>query len=305
MRGSKKRDLLKPIELFLMYLIFELAACLIKELPKGEGLSLKTFMGYFSPSYWFIFVYIALYLISPFINVMWEHLDRKGQKILLITAISLFSVYPMFCEVMTSVSGTSIWDEDSMSIYGLLQGINTVGITGSEGGYTIVNFVLMYLIGCYLREREDDIKKMKLWPLFVLLALNVFMIMVMVFAAHLITGNPYSGNTAWNYEDPLVISESVLIFMIFAKMKIKNSKLINILAGASFPSYLIHINILEFFGIEEAVNRFLPMFLLHAFVTIFGIYVISFVIYKLYDLCTSPVFKLISNKWKRRRFIEI
>ena len=294
---------IKLVELFLMYFIFELAACLIKELPKGESLSIKTFIGYFTPYYWFIFVYIALYLISPFINLMWEHLDRKGQKYLLITSVLLFSVYPMFCETVMNLSGTSIWD--TFTVYGLIQGINTTGISGSGGGYTIVNFVLMYLIGCYLREREDDIKKVKSWRLSVLLALCVFTIMGWIFADYLLTDKPYQETISWNYENPLIIAEAVLVFLIFSKMKIKISKVINILAAASFPSYLIHTNIIGYFRVEEFVNLFLPLFMLHAVGTIIVIYLISFVIFEVYDLCTRPVFKRISGKWKRRRYIEI
>ena len=64
MRNSSKRDMLKPVELLSMYIVFELLAYLIKELPNGGPFSWKELFSYFMPIYWFIFVYIALYLIS-------------------------------------------------------------------------------------------------------------------------------------------------------------------------------------------------------------------------------------------------
>ena len=159
MKGSSKADLLKPVKLLSMYVVFELTAYLIKELPSGEPFSASTFASYFSPSYWFIFVYIALYILSPYINLMWSHLNRKKQKQLLIIFIALFSLYPLAWDVLTYASKNSIWGAESVSSNGMMQGISSIGLFGSGAGYTIVNFILMYLIGCYLMDIEGDGKK--------------------------------------------------------------------------------------------------------------------------------------------------
>ena len=90
MRDSMKRDLLKPVGILAQLVVFELVFCLIKELPKGNGLDFKTVLGYYTPSYWFVFVYIALYLISPYINLVWSHLGDGGRKTLLFILTGLF-----------------------------------------------------------------------------------------------------------------------------------------------------------------------------------------------------------------------
>lgn len=305
MKGSSKADLLKPVKLLSMYVFFELIAYLIKELPAGEPFSLSTFADYFTPSYWFIFVYIALYILSPYINLMWSHLNRKKQKQLLIILIALFSLYPIAWEMITYASKDSIWGAESISSNGLIQGISSIGLFGSGAGYTIVNFILMYLIGCYLRDIEEDGKKFKNGTLAVLLIINVALIIYWTYLEFFVLGGAIDGTTSWYYDSPFVISEAVLIFLVFKNMKIKKNKVINKLASASFPTYLIHINLLEYFNIPTFVRGNTWILILHIIGSTIAIYLISFVIYELYDLITKPLFKAISGKWQKRRYIDL
>ncbi len=305
MKSSSKADLLKPVKLLSMYVVFELTAYLIKELPSGEPFSISTFADYFSPSYWFIFVYIALYILAPYINLMWSHLNRKKQKQLLIIFIALFSIYPIALEVITYASKNSIWGMESVSSNGMMQGISSIGLFGSGAGYTIVNFILMYLIGCYLRDIEEDGKKFKNGTLAVLLIINVALIIYWTYLEFFVFSGAIDGTTSWYYDSPFVISEAVLIFLVFKNMKIKKNKVINILASASFPTYLIHINLLEYFNIPMFVQGNTWILILHIIGTTIAIYLISFAIYELYNLITKPIFKAISGKWQKRRYIDL
>lgn len=57
--------------------------------------------------------------------------------------------------------------------------------------------------------------------------------------------------TAYNYSNPLVMGEVVVVFMIFANMDFKN-KIVNMIAPASFTCFLIH----GFFGrVKENDNN--------------------------------------------------
>ena len=207
----------------------------------------------------------------------------------------LFSIYPIIWESVSYLSGNAIWK----------QGLSTIGIFGSGAGYTIVNFVLMYLIGCYLKDIEYEGIKYKVGELFTMLIINITTIVCWTWGEFLISGNPVNATTGWNYENPFVISEAVLVFLLFKNMKIKNNKVINVLAAAAFPTYLIHINILEYFRIPDFVQAGTGIFILHALGSILAIYLICFVIYKIYDLATRPLFKLISKKWQKKRFIVV
>ena len=302
MSSSLKRDVLKPIELVTQMFVFEIVFYLIKEIPSGNPFSMATLIGYFTPSYWFVFVYIALYLVSPYINLMWKHLEKNKKKTLLVISLFLFSVYPIFWEIILNLFGEQIWGTDANSVYGFTQGVSTIGLFGSQGGYSIVNFVLMYLIGAYLKNSETKISQGKL---FVLLMLNIALIIAWTYAEKFITGNPINATTAWNYENPLVISESVIIFLIFKNAKIKNSKIINKLAAASFPSYLIHLNLLEYCGIADHVTKNPALMIVHIVVCVILIYIISFIIFIIYGLIFDPIFSYISSKWKTYRTYSV
>ena len=290
MRDSMKRDLLKPIELLAQLIVFELAFCLIKELPKGYGLALTTVLGYFTPSYWFVFVYIALYLVSPYINLVWSHLGEAGKKTLLIIVTALFSAYSIIPDMIQYY-----YQEEII-------GVSTIGIFGSQAGYTIVNFALMYLLGCYLKDREEKGKKTGTGKLLLLLLLTAAAIFGITYLEKSITGRAIFDTTAYNYENPLVIIEAVLVFLIFRNIDIGSNKVINKLAVASFPAYLIHMNLLGYCGVDRFAQGNPALLTLHILGCAVILYLISFVIFIVYDLITKPLFSLIKKHWSRRMY---
>ena len=221
------------------------------ELPKVNPFTISRFLRYFTASYWFIFVYITLYLISPYINVLMKHLGMKEKKTLLILLIILFSVYPIIMDSLTLMPGFSLW---SGTNYGKSQGLSSIGLFGSGAGYTIINFVLMYIIGYYLKDIEEKGVKFKSLNLLVLYLINILVIVCWIYGESSITGLSLNFSTGLNYENPFVISEAVIVFLLFKNMKIKNNKIINILAAASFPTYLIHINLIYGFYFDFFIS---------------------------------------------------
>lgn len=300
-RDSVKRDVLKPIKSITMFLVFEFAAYLIKELPKGEPFSFKTLLGYFAPSYWFIFIYLALYLISPFISLMWSHMKLPAKKALLGVFITLFSVYPFVLDVISHLNKYSFWNEPSAN--GILQGISPISLFGAGRGYTLVNFILMYLIGCYIRDKIENGLKERPGNMIVILGVTLVLIVFWTFADKMLTGFDLPTTICWNFENPLIIIESVALFMFFNSLKIKSNKVINALAAGVYPTYLIHINLLEYLQIERFVRSGTAIMVIHMLGCMVGLFLVSFVIYTLYDLLTKPLFIGISKKWKRYRYI--
>ena len=300
-RDSVKRDVLKPIKSITMFLVFEFAAYLIKELPKGEPFSFKTLLGYFAPSYWFIFIYLALYLISPFISLMWSHMKLPAKKALLGVFITLFSVYPFVWDVISHLNKYSFWNEPSAN--GILQGISPISLFGAGRGYTLVNFILMYLIGCYIRDKIENGLQERPGNMIVILGVTLVLIVFWAFAANMLTGFDLPTTICWNFENPLIIIESVALFMFFNSLKIKSNKVINALAAGVYPTYLIHINLLEYLQIERFVRSGTAVMVIHMLGCMVGLFLVSFVIYSLYDLLTRPLFIRISKKWNRYRYI--
>jgi surface polysaccharide O-acyltransferase-like enzyme len=293
MRDSKKRDLLKPVKLLMMLLVFELLFFVIQVPLQGVPVDLNTLLRYFTPNYWFIIVYIALYLISPFINLAWENLSRKNRKILVLLSVGLFSVYPTIMEMISVLIGTD------------MQGTSTIGLQGSEYGYTIVNFVMMYLIGCEIRDREEEPDNKEMKPLALILLLVVHTLILFAWLRierENLIKDPTILSMPYRYQNPLVISEAVLYFLLFKQIDLGSSRVINSLAAATFPAYLIHLNLLGYCRIPEVVTKSTPIVIAHVAGCIVGIYLISWVIYTVYSLGANPLLRLIDQKWERKRF---
>ena len=123
----------KVIQLIFITIFYGIAIYLILLLTNISNISidsLLTFVKSITDS-WFITTYVILFLCIPFINKLIKNLSKKSYRNLLIILIFFFSVWP------------SIW----------------TFITVNDGGYGIINFLLMYLIGGYLKlycnEKEE------------------------------------------------------------------------------------------------------------------------------------------------------
>lgn len=160
----------------------------------------------------------------------------------------------------------------------------------------------MYLIGCYLKDREESGKKTGSSKLLLLILLTVAAIFGLTYLEKAVTGKEIFATTAYNYEHPLVIVEAVLVFLIFRNMNKGSSKVINKLPVASFPAYLIHINLLEYCGIAQFVQENPALLTAHILGCTIIMYLISFVLYLIYDLATKPLFAVIAKHWTKRTY---
>lgn len=176
---------------------------------------IKTIIPFFS--HWFIRVYLFLYLLSPFINRLIDHLTRKEYKSLLLILFIIFSVVP-------TLTGTELI-------------FNT--------GYQLPNFIFLYLVGAYIREY--DIKKEVLNKLSInkyRLLLSVVFISCVVINYLMYRSDFTSGilmnikNSCTWYSNIFVVIQSIAIFLFFDTINIK-SKTINAVSATTLIIYVI------------------------------------------------------------------
>ena len=126
-------------------------------------------------------------------------------------------------------------------------GMGTVTTQGSMSGYTIVNFVLMYFIGGYLRKYPPKSSKWLYALCYVAFVLCDFAI------AHISSG--YT-----SYANVFVIAEAVTLFLAFYNINIGYSKVINTISGSVFGVYILHTcglfigTFWSYFNIPDMVN---------------------------------------------------
>ena len=103
-------------------------------------------------------------------------------------------------------------------------------------GMSIISLVGLYLIGAYLRRKQDGIFDLSKY-----VYLGVYLVtgFIMVAIAALILKAGFS-ITPYSYLTPLIVLESIALFLFFKKLNIGSIKWINYIAVSSFAVYLIH-----------------------------------------------------------------
>lgn len=165
--------------------------------------------------YWFIKDYIALYFISPILNVAKENMNEKHYA----TICVLLLILQVYFGDITSLIDTN-------------------------RGYSLLNFILLYMIGGYL-NRFFIMKKMqdmrnKSAIIFICAGLLWGFATIMKAyncAIHFPKWHP------WAYNNIIIIITSVAFFMFAMSFSIK-SKIINWLASSCLAVYIIQENYL-------------------------------------------------------------
>ena len=215
---TKRRNLWKPIELICQVILFKAGLYLLSCLRANKHFALGAFVRNCIPANYFVILYIAVYVVSPFINIVFEHLSKKQMKLFIIVLAAVFSVYPTLVDVFFELAGMEF------------TGLSSIGAYGSQWGYTITNFVLMYIIGAYLRlGLPDDFR-----PSRIRLAAGIAgcVILLTAWAVWNDRIGFYTERSAWEYCNPIVILSAVKQYSLM-----DNATLAVALFFSSMPSF--------------------------------------------------------------------
>lgn len=241
----------------------------------------KELMPFNLDEYWFIKVYIFLYFLSPFINILIKHLNQKKHSQLLFVMFFIFSFLPY-------ATGNQAFSND---------------------GYTLYHFVFLYLIGAYLKKyplQQSYIFKYTSKNMFQLLCILFFLFgwfgnfiiqqtMTTFSNTHSIvqylSNNLMSMNLA--YSNPFIIVQSISYFLFFSTLKFHN-KLISNLSSLTIGIYLIHEHSLARNQLYNWLGMTVDNIASYSFVLkMFGVSILVFVICMLVELIRQLLFKII------------
>lgn len=175
----------------------------------------KAFMPFFSKKWYFLSNYLIILALSPFINLILQKLDKKQ--------------YRIFCGIVFIVM--SVW-----TTFANMGGFNKVfkitNLVDPYMGKSVGGFLLMYIIGGYLRRFTTGNNKPQLKYLILFFAFCATDFALRIFPQ-------YSSNVYGMYNNPLVIGEAITIFLFFRDMHFYSS-VVNIVAGTTLGIYAIH-----------------------------------------------------------------
>lgn len=247
--NSKKVTLRKLLSMVIQVWTYSMLGYLICGLYlQGISFSIKDFFVALTPLIhkvsWFFSCYILLYIIHPYLNMVIRNLNKDEYIKLLIVSLLLWSFIPVIFHI-------SFYDND------------------------LIQFILFYFIGAYLRVYDPQIK-----PLYV--CIGVVSMFVMWCGLHLLlellSVSSYIKDVSLLLADknsPFVILTAVLICYVFLKANLKYNPLINEMASCVGGIYLIHDNpyvrkiiFNDIFQLEGIVNSSYLPFWVSGFVLI-------------------------------------
>jgi hypothetical protein len=271
---TQRRKFIKVVELIIQVMTFRCVFYIAGIVRGNNTFLIKSFIGSILPVNYFVILYSVVYLVSPYINLLLDNLSEKDVKKLIIMLLLIFSVWSIWVDLLENI-GASV------------DGLSTVGMSGSQHGYSVVNFILVYFCGAYIRKNNIKLssKKAILGIFFVFILLYIFSI-----AEHFAGFNM---TTSWNYNNPLIILMASLILLLFMNIQFQN-RFVNELAKGAFTCYLFHGAFMKYLFVENIVNQNIIILVLHQFGVAIALYLISYVVYKIYYLCSNWFIKLIT-----------
>lgn len=245
--NKKSINLGKLFKLILTAYFYGLIFYLCNVIYDYQSFDIKQFIlainPFLSGGYWFIKYYTILILLSPFINTLIEELNQKLIIKLIIILLLLFSIWPSF--------------------------LPQAPIT--NGGYGLMNFIMLYIMGAYIRKYNSFQYRLYIYFL-------IYLICGVITFLFAISG----WGSRWNYDFIFNIIGSVSLFIMFSKLEIQSNK-VNYLSKFTFNVYLIHfssfvINLI-YHDILKCQNYYnSPWLIPHFIISIFVIYIFSIVI---------------------------
>lgn len=279
---SKRRNLWRPIELVVQVILFREARYLLKAVLHVVPFSVKSAVASLIPANYFVILYCVVFLLSPFINTMIENLSEKDFRVMVVLSVVLFSVIATIVDVLGELRGKQF------------TGLSTIGMYGSQWGYSAVNFFLMYLIGAYLKKGHGELIELHNRKLIV--ALIVEIVLLVVWARVNDKVGFFTERTAWEYCNPLIIVESVIIFILFSRINLGINKVINYLAEGVFTVFLLHQMFIAHLQIEKFVTGNTVLMLLHILGCMVGLYILCWCVHQIYHWITDPIFRKLSSE---------
>lgn len=235
-------------------------------------------------AFWYIKCYIIIYLLSPFLNILISKIDRKIYLKLIIVLLLVFSILPYF-------TGNLFYFND---------------------GFNVSQYLLLYFIGAYIRKyklinnflKTKNITQKRIIYISTFIFCWIFNLAIYYFSSLLLSLDSgifnFIGSCIvkykYAYNNPIIILQSLSIFMLFGTFKFKN-KIINIIGSFTLGIYLIHendylrLNLFKWIGLDTDTVIYGNSIILKALLWIMIIFITCSII----EFLRQRLFKMLSK----------
>ncbi len=269
----------RGISLFIDVIFFNVLFYFIDIIIGIKTFSIVGLLGMFLPINYYVVLYVGVFLLSPYCNLILNKISNDESRRMGFWLIFIISIQPFIVDMLEQFSGIKF------------SGLSFIGIEGDSNGYTLINFILIYMLGGIIRRREDIItekySKCRYLLFYIIGSLLLTCCVYIIFykKIHL---------DVLGYNNPILIMNSIMLFLLFKKIKVRYNRIVNMIAKASFTVYLTHPFVIR--QILSNINTdkmdyYAPFVLLIAMITFAG----SFFIYCLTNRTIQFLKKLLGN----------
>lgn len=239
-------------------------------------------------SNYYLYLFCAVYILSPFINKMVASLSKNQYRNLIIFAVLLFSVWSTVINTVASLMGND-------SLYG----VYFTSRTGTSMGFNVANFLTMYLVGGYLRLHYiKNAQRDRIIALLAILSSTVITSIGKLLSTRLSKAFLY-------YDSIFVVLAAIAVVVLFLNINIPSSKMISLFAINTYGTYLLHgfanTCVEKVITIEKVVSRGFAGTLLGILIFVVGVYLLSLVMNMVIQYATKPI----NNIWKKTKIFNL
>lgn len=265
----------KPLTLLFMSGFYYGIGFVVRSLLWGEALGADSVLKAFIPAQYFVALYVTVYFLSPYLNRLARSLSRRQYSNLLMVLLVLFSVYSTLINVVLSLTQETSFE-----------GVYTVLQDGTGRGFSIVGFVLMYLLGGYLRR----------FPLEISAGQQAVGIALCTAVTALVPmAVPQLNEALLNYDSVFIVLQAALTVSLFTRLRFQ-SRIVNFTAKSVFGVYLLHFHVLPVvcraISMERICGARLPNMAVWTAIAVGGTFVICAALDRLLRLAASPIARL-------------
>lgn len=287
-----KKYIYKLFKIILTYLLCSITYIVFAKLVLKSSFGIGSILAYNGTPYaWYINLYICLYLIIPFLNILWKNLKSKKQKQYLIIILCILIVLPTFINI------------HNPSLSWLLNPSAQRSYTKFIPDYFMGQFwpVLYYFIGRYLHEYQLKISKQKN-----IILLIIFIVLFGIFNFY----RNYNTTFIWEIYEEYYSFESLIVAILLAnlilhnwKINIKNksfTKIIEKISGLTLGAYLLsYIFDLTYYSILNKHFLLLKDKLIYFIPIIFAVCISSLLLAYVIDLIQNLLTRFANNLYAK------
>lgn len=264
----------KPVQLLTEVIIFQEITSLISVFSRQT--SIKSCVGALLPKNYFVTLYVALYLICPLVNKLIMDLSEDQYRTWIAVLVLIFSVEPAAVDILEGLLGRSV------------MGISTIGVLGAQWGYTILTFLLVYIIAAYYGKYHIQWSMRK--------SLLVFFCTVSFLTIWKILELKVGRSIgAEHYQNPMVILAAIAVFMIFHNLKLE-SQVINRMSKGCFTVFLVHWSFVQILPVSNPNQMSMLNLMLTLICNTVIVFIISDCIGMCYSFIENMIFDFIGEK---------